>query len=113
MSDIPWAVAWYGQSQSVWLTLDCQSSFLAINDFQKPVQALYISRMTLDGKFLPQWVRAGDKAWGQFVLNCLFRKAQAKTGPPPGFPLQFWQPGWPDQFFLTFREHFPREQSAN
>ena len=110
MSDIPWAVAWYGQSQSVWLTLDCQSSFLAINDFQKPVHALYISRVTLDAKFLSQWVRAGDKAWGQFILNCLFRKTEGKNGPPPGFPLQFWQSGWPDQFFLTFREHWPKSQ---
>ena len=110
MSDIPWAVAWYGQSQSVWLTLDCQSSFLAINDFQKPVHALYISRVTLDAKFLSQWVRAGDKAWGQLILNCLFRKTEGKNGPPPGFPLQFWQSGWPDQFFLTFREHWPKSQ---
>ena len=108
MSDIPWAVAWYGQSQSVWFTLDCQSSFLAINDFQKPVQALYISRLTLDGRFLSTMIRPGDKGWGPFILNCLFRQTQGKPGPPPGFPLQFWQPGWPDQFFLTFREHWPR-----
>jgi len=108
MSDIPWAVAWYGQAQCAWLTLDCQSSFLAIHDFEKPIQALYISRMTLDGRFLPQMIRAGDKGWGLFVLNCLFRKTEGKPGPPPGFPLQFWQSGWPDQFLLTFREHWPR-----
>jgi hypothetical protein len=108
MSDIPWAVAWYGQAQCVWLTLDCQSSFLAINDFEKPVQALYISRLTLDGKFLPQIVRAGDKGWGPFILGCLFRKAQGAAGPPPDFPLRFWQSGWPDQFLLTFREKWPK-----
>ncbi|HVV74350.1 MAG TPA: hypothetical protein VHI52_23160, partial [Verrucomicrobiae bacterium] len=110
MSDIPWAVAWYGQSQCAWLTLDCQASFLTINDYEKPIQALYISRMTLDGRFLPQMLREGEKAWGPFILNCLFRKTQGKTGPPPGFPLQFWQSGWPDQFLLTFREHWPRAQ---
>lgn len=110
MSDIPWAVAWYGQSQCVWLTLDCQSSFLAINDFEKPIQSLYISRLTLDGRFLSQMLRSDDKGWGQFILNCLFRKTQGKHGPPPDFPLQFWQSGWPDQFFLTFREHWPRGQ---
>ena len=108
MSDIPWAVAWYGQSQSVWLTLDCQASFLTINDYEKPIQALYVSRMTLDGRFLPQMLREGDRAWGPFILNCLFRRTQGKNGPPPGFPLQFWQSGWPDQFLLTFREHWPR-----
>jgi dolichyl-phosphate-mannose-protein mannosyltransferase len=108
MSDIPWAVAWYGQAQCVWLTLNCQSSFLAINDYEKPIQALYLSRISLDGRFLSQWVRTGDKSWGEFMLNCLFRKAQGKPGPPPDFPLQYWQPGWPDQFLLTFREHWPR-----
>ena len=108
MSDIPWAVAWYGQAQCVWLTLNCQSAFLAINDFEKPVQALYLSRISLDGRFLSQWVRTGDKSWGEFMLNCLFRKAQGRPGPPPDFPLQYWQPGWPDQFLLTFREHWPR-----
>jgi hypothetical protein len=108
MSDIPWAVAWYGQAQCVWLTLNCQSAFLAINDYEKPIQALYLSRISLDGRFLSQWVRTGDKSWGEFMLNCLFRKAQGKPGPPPDFPLQYWQPGWPDQFLLTFREHWPR-----
>ncbi|HTL54981.1 MAG TPA: glycosyltransferase family 39 protein [Candidatus Limnocylindrales bacterium] len=108
MSDIPWAVAWYGQAQCVWLTLNCQSAFLSINDYEKPIQALYLSRVSLDGRFLSQWVRTGDKSWGEFILNCLFRKAQGKPGPPPGFPLQNWQPGWPDQFLLTFREHWPR-----
>jgi len=108
MSDIPWAIAWYGQSQCAWLTLDCQGSFLAINDEAKPIQALYISRLTLDSRFLAQMIRAGDKAWGQFILNSLFRKSQGGPGPPAGFPLQFWQPGWPDQFLLTFREHWPR-----
>jgi dolichyl-phosphate-mannose-protein mannosyltransferase len=108
MSDIPWAVAWYGQAQCVWLTLNCQSAFLAINDFEKPIQALYLSRISLDGRFLSQWVRTGEKSWGEFILNCLFRKAQGKPGPPPDFPLQYWQPGWPDQFLLTFREHWPR-----
>jgi hypothetical protein len=108
MSDIPWAVAWYGQAQCVWLTMNCQSAFLAINDYEKPIQALYLSRISLDGRFLSQWVRTGDKSWGEFMLNCLFRKAQGKSGPPPDFPLQYWQPGWPDQFLLTYREHWPR-----
>jgi hypothetical protein len=32
MSDVPWAVAWYGQRQCVWLTLNAQDDFFAIND---------------------------------------------------------------------------------
>ena len=48
MSDIPWAVAWYGQRQCVWLTLKCtpdakdpntHEDFFAINDYQKPINA--------------------------------------------------------------------------
>ena len=48
MSDIPWAVAWYGQRQCVWLTLKCtpdakdpstREDFFAINDYQKPINA--------------------------------------------------------------------------
>src|SRR5436190_8938423 len=56
MSDIPWAVAWYGQAQYVCLTLNCQSAFLAINDYEKPIQALYLSRIPQTGRFLTQWV---------------------------------------------------------
>ncbi|MGH7993397.1 MAG: ArnT family glycosyltransferase, partial [Limisphaerales bacterium] len=29
MSDVPWAVAWYGQRQSVWLTMNYQDDFFA------------------------------------------------------------------------------------
>ena len=43
MSDVPWAVAWYGQRQCVWLTLNAQDDFFAINDNLKPVQALYLT----------------------------------------------------------------------
>ena len=48
MSDIPWAVAWYGQRQCVWLTLKCtpdakdpntHEDFFAINDYLKPINA--------------------------------------------------------------------------
>ena len=57
MSDIPWAVAWYGQRQCVWLTLRCMpdardttthETFFAINDYQKPINALYLTPETMD-----------------------------------------------------------------
>lgn len=111
MSDIPWAVAWYGQSQSVWATLNTQSDFFAINDYQKPVRALYLTPVTLDGRFLSQWVRPGEGSWSRFVLDSLIRRTQGQAGPPGGFPLPFWQNRgfWPDQFLLTFREKPLRE----
>ncbi|HWV98097.1 MAG TPA: glycosyltransferase family 39 protein [Candidatus Acidoferrum sp.] len=106
MSDVPWAVAWYGQSQSVWLTLNTQSDFFGINDYQKPIRALYLTQVTLDARFLSQWVKSGDRNWGKFILDCLFRRSEKRAGPPDGFPLPYWQQHglWPDQFLLTFRE---------
>src|SRR5439155_4903871 len=43
MSDMPWAVAWYAQRQCLWLTLDADAEFFAVNDFLKPVRALYLT----------------------------------------------------------------------
>ena len=57
MSDVPWAVAWYGDRQCVWLTRDAQAEFFAINDYLKPVQALYLTPETMDGRFVSDWVQ--------------------------------------------------------
>ncbi len=108
MSDIPWAMAWYGQSQCVWLTLNAQSDFLAINDYQKPIQEVFLTRVTMDSRFLTGWVLAGDQNWGSFILDCLVRKMQRQPSPAPTFPLHYWQAGWPEQFLLTSREHWPK-----
>lgn len=105
MSDIPWAVAWYGQAQCVWLTLDPQTEFFALNDYEKPVQALYLTSVSLDRRFVSQWAKSGDKKWGEFIINCLGDRNRGLPGPPADFPLQNWQMGklWPDQLLLTFR----------
>ncbi len=69
MSDVPWAVAWYGQRQCVWLSLDVEPGFFAINDYMKPVQALYLTPETLDGKFFSEMARSGgENQWGKFIL---------------------------------------------
>ena len=83
MSDVPWAVAWYGQRQCVWLTLNAQDDFFAINDYMKPVQALYLTPETMDGKFVSDWVRGGEHSWGSFV-----RSGVLQNQIPPGFPLR-------------------------
>jgi len=83
MSDVPWAVAWYGNRQSVSLTLDAQDEFFALNDYIKPVKALYLTPLTLDARFLSQWIRpGGDRSWGMLVLTAL-----TKEQLPPRFPL--------------------------
>jgi 4-amino-4-deoxy-L-arabinose transferase-like glycosyltransferase len=99
MSDVPWAVAWYGERQCLWLTLNVQKDFYDINDFKKPIQALYItlSPETLDSRFLSEWVRASESSWDRFVIECVIRREL-----PPFFPLRKMPAGFlPEQLFLS------------
>jgi hypothetical protein len=115
MSDIPWAVAWYGQSQCVWLTLTARPDFFTMNDLLKPVSALYFSVQALD-----RWTESGD--WGNLFLQTLrvlpgdnskyplpinFTFAQ-RDAPSFVFPLKYLQSGWPGQLLYTYREHWPK-----
>ena len=100
MSDMPWAVAWYGDRSCVWLSMDYQEEFYAIsfNRKMKPVSALYITQVTLDEHFLSQLVdRTGSHPWGYFVLEVL-----RNNSIPTGFPLKYgWRNILPDQIFLA------------
>ena len=106
MSDVPWAMAWYGQRQSVWLTLNCvsdpkdhtnQENFFAINDNLKPISLLYLTPVTMDARFVTGWIRAGELSWGQFILDSLVKKKV-----PEKFPLSESPAGWfPEQMVLT------------
>jgi hypothetical protein len=87
MSDVPWAVAWYGQRQCVWLTLNTQDDFYAINDM-KPVQALYLTPRTMDGKLLSDMGLGVENSWGDFIANALVQKQI-----PQGFPLRYTPSG--------------------
>ena len=113
MSDIPWAVAWYGQRQCVWLTLKCtpdlkdpntHEDFFAINDYQKPIILLYLTPQTMDARFLSQWIRAGEQSWGSFILDSIVKKKI-----PDYFPLSESPGGWlPEQLVLTDFQRWPR-----
>ena len=37
MSDVPWAVAWYGDHQCVWTTSMPSTNYFQFNDYIKPV----------------------------------------------------------------------------
>jgi hypothetical protein len=117
MSDLPWAVAWYGQSQCMWLTLSARPDFLAVNDLLKPVSALYISVNTVD-----RWTQAGDWANlftqtipllpddnSKYPLPINFTLSQTDN-PTVTFPLKFLQAGWPGQLLFTARPHWPDSQ---
>jgi hypothetical protein len=114
MSDVPWAVAWYGQTQCIWLTLNSYSDYFAINDYQKPVSALYLTSRTFDS-----WSRT--VGWGAICVQCLLQLPKTDTypvhvnltlqppsGAPTSFPLTYLQAGWPMQLLLTYRPHWPK-----
>ena len=105
MSDMPWAVAWYGRRQCVWITRNFRKDFFTINDEMKPIQALYLTPRTTDSKFLAQMIKDRD-GWGRFTLEC-FTKGEVMTG----FPLTRMYAYWlPDQLFLTDWERWKREK---
>jgi hypothetical protein len=101
MSDMPWAVAWYGQRQAVWVTLDYgnkpDSDFYHISDYDKAIKGLYLTPRTTDLRFLSGMLKSSEGAWGLFVLNSV-----TKTNVPAGFPLRKAPPGlFPSQLFLS------------
>ena len=83
MSDIPWAIAWYGQRQCVLLPMNVRTDFFEINDFQKIVNGLYVSTRTTDARFLSSWFAVDNQSWGNFLLLSLVRQEI-----PTGFPLK-------------------------
>jgi hypothetical protein len=101
MSDVPWAVAWYGRRQCVWLTLNPKDDFFAINDNLKTVQALYLTPQTTDAKFLSDWV-LNEHSWGNFIILGVVQNQI-----PSGFPLRNAPTGFlPDRLFLTDRDRW-------
>lgn len=100
MSDMPWAVAWYGKRQCLWLTLNTKSDFFKVNDYLKPIHALYLTSLTLDRPFrasLSELARRDEHGWGSFILA-----GTIKSEIPPDFPLRKAPSGYlPEQLFLT------------
>jgi hypothetical protein len=102
MSDVPWSVAWYGRRQCVWLTLNAQDDFDAINYWIKPVQALYLTPETMDSRFVSDWAKTHDYSWGGFILQVV-----TQNQIPPKFPLRIAPAGFlPERLYLTDRERW-------
>lgn len=97
MSDVPWAVAWYGDRQSIWLTHDTRGTFFFVHDYLKPVRGLFLTPKTLDGRFISDWIRPGDRSWAGFALLAVKDKQL-----PADFPLRKAPEGlWPEHLFLS------------
>jgi hypothetical protein len=103
MSDMPWAVAWYGNRQCLWATLDAgadpKDDFYRINDDYKALRGLYLSPLTTNRRFLTEMRQGREAAWTKFYLDVAVMKNL-----PTGFPLKMAPPGMlPDQLFLSDR----------
>jgi hypothetical protein len=109
MSDVPWAVAWYGRHQCIWLTLNSEEDFFNISDYQKPVQGLYLTPVTMDSRFLTQWyVRPGEHTWGKLALDSLYN-----LDLPATFPLRRSPTGLlPNRMFLTDSDRWSGSAAA-
>ncbi|MFO1514321.1 MAG: glycosyltransferase family 39 protein [Verrucomicrobiota bacterium] len=104
MSDIPWAIAWYGNRQCVWLTLNADSQFFAIHDYLKPVRGLYLTTLTIDTGYLSRWLRAKASDWETLVYFAM-RDSQIN----PKFPLRRVMPTLelvPEQLFFSDYERW-------
>lgn len=88
MSDIPWAAAWYGEREALWMPLHVRNEsgddFFSIHFRQRLVKAVMLSPMTTNGRFQEDFLSNTDQPWGVFFLNILFRSQL-----PEGFPLTF------------------------
>jgi len=120
MSDFPWAVAWYGHRQCVWLSLKfseeprirLRNDFEAMNQCGKPIRALYLSDRTLKSVSmapLEPWVSREERGeqwepyardWEGFVLVGVFLFREV----PTGFALKHRPFGLLPELFLTDSE---------
>jgi hypothetical protein len=98
MSDIPWAVAWYGRQPCVWLTVDDEKDFQTLHRL-KPIQGLYLTQLTLDQRLISDLIKGPESAWGRFAVESV-----VKQEIPTGFPLKHAFADWfPEQLFLADR----------
>ena len=83
MSDIPWAMAWYGERQCVATTLNAGKAYFDLNDFHKTVDGLYLSSRTCDAKFISNWWGGTERGWAELFLQTFVLRQV-----PRGFPLR-------------------------
>lgn len=106
MSDIPWAVAWYGNRQCMWLIGRPADEYFAIEDSMKPIKALYLTPRTTDARFISEMMEdPANRGWQYFLQTVLITREV-----PRGFPLQDAPDKFPmpHQIFLTDRVRWQR-----
>lgn len=101
MSDIPWAVAWYGDRQCAYMTLNAQYEFSALNDFIKPVHGLYLTLNTLDARLFSECLHGARGSWVTFVYQSVTANKIS-----PQFPLKHAAFGLSSGLFLTDKQRW-------
>jgi hypothetical protein len=134
MTDLPWAMAWYGRRQSIWLTLQFRSQpearwpedFYQVHEQIKPVRGLYLSSRimkALDSNAIWDWgwfaEEPAPKAGAGNPTHSVWRwQGGEATGDwtqfilqtliqrqvPTGFPLRRAPRGLVPELFLTDSE---------
>lgn len=101
VSDMPAAVAWYGQRTSLLIPRDYTTEFSVINE-AKPINALYLTSISLDRKLLTEMSGEQAEPWSEFGLNSVI-----KGELPDGFPLKHAYADWfPYQLFLSDKQRW-------
>jgi len=108
LSDIPWAVAWYGERTCLWVPMKVDPDFYRINDEYKPVAAIYLTQETTNARFLADVIQGREFEWARFAADILLRERL-----PTRFPLRFARSRYlPDQIFLCDRARWMERKAV-
>ena len=70
-SDMPWAVAWYANRESIWIP-DTVANFIELNDYNRlhaPIVALYLTPVSCDLSLYSEITKGEYKEWAPFILR--------------------------------------------
>jgi 4-amino-4-deoxy-L-arabinose transferase-like glycosyltransferase len=87
MSDMPWAVAWYADRKSLWLTKSIKD-FVEMNDYDHlggAIVGLYLTPVTGNSPFVSGIMKGDYKDWAPFITRNVTAKdfpLRAATGLP-------------------------------
>jgi hypothetical protein len=79
-SDIPWAVAWYGDRTTIWKPFD-RKDYLAINDNIRVISGVYLTQATLEQQDVLEMLSGYQQEW-----LLMFQR------PDPNLPLRITRP---------------------
>jgi 4-amino-4-deoxy-L-arabinose transferase-like glycosyltransferase len=101
VTDMPAAVAWYGQRTSLLVPRDTKEEFTQIQK-ARPLNALYLTSLSLDRKLLTEMSGPQAEPWSQFGRDTVIKQEL-----PDGFPLKNAYADWfPYQLYLSDRQRW-------